>query len=258
MKNQFSFRRFGLLFRKHASEQYKSYLMALAVLAGVLTLILGMLTYVWGVKLDAKLQSLFFMLFLLGAGTVFTSTVFSNLGNPKKAIAFLTLPASSLEKFLVGWVFSFPAFLLAYIPTFYLIAAVVIGAVGDGSGEAEMFSLFGENSNLPQMLLMYAFLNAVALVGGIFFQKGQFIKTAFLLFVFFFVLLLLNKLLLQALLGHDIQSAIPFGGVKLLEDRQLFTIGLQGEDSPLQWVASIGLVVMLWAAAYFKLKEKQV
>ncbi|WP_299701980.1 hypothetical protein [uncultured Pontibacter sp.] len=257
MKNHFSLRRFGLLFRKHSVEHYKSYLMSLIVLVGIMALVMGYVAYSAG-KLDTTLQELFFMLFLVGAGTMFTSTVFSDLGDQKRAIAFLTLPASLLEKYLVAWIYSFLIYVLLYVPAFYLVVTMIINIGGRGTEEAELLKLFGPKGNFDSLIIMYAFLHAVSLVGAVFFRKVHFIKTIFILFLGFFAVIVLNKLLLQTMLGHDNLSAIPLSGATIIEDGQGYKLGVPEADSSFTWIVSIGFILIIWAASYFKLKEKQV
>jgi hypothetical protein len=258
MKNYFNLRRFGLLFRKHTVENYKSYLMSLIVLVGIMALVMGFVAYNSSGKLVTGLQELFFMLFLVGAGTVFTSTVFSELGEQKRAIAFLTLPASLLEKYLVAWIYSFLIYLLIYIPAFYLVASVIISIGGKGGEDAELLNLFGPHSNVDKVIFLYAFLHAVSLIGAVFFRKAHFIKTVFILFLGFFAVTILNQLLLQAMLGHADLSAIPLSGATITEDGQGYKLGVPDADLSFTWIVSIGFILIIWAAAYFKLKEKQV
>ena len=258
MKNYFNLRRFGLLFRKHTVENYKSYLMSLIVLVGIMALVMGFVAYTSSGKLVTGIQDLFFMLFLVGAGTVFTSTVFSDLGDQKKAIAFLTLPASLFEKYLVAWIYSFLIYLLIYVPAFYLVVTVIISIGGGVDQDTELLKLFGPHSNVDKVIFMYAFLHAVSLVGAVFFRKVHFIKTVFILFLGFFVLIVLNKLLLQAMLGHDNLSAIPLSGATIIEDGQGYKLGVPDADLPFTWIVAIVFIVIIWAASYFKLKEKQV
>ena len=231
--------------------------MSLSVLVGIMALVMGFAAYGTG-KLDTNLQYLFFTLFLVGAGSVFTSMVFTDLGEPKRAIAFLTLPASTLEKYLVAWIYSFLIYLLLFVPAFYLVAAVVINIGGRGNEEAELLKLFGPTSNLDNVVLIYAFMHAASLVGAVLFRKIHFIKTIFILFLGFFALIILNKLLLNAMIGQDIVSSIPLSKAMFSENGQVYTLGLKENELSFTWVASIGFIFIIWAAAYFKLKEKQV
>src|SRR5437868_12091396 len=106
MSNFFSLQRFSRLFIKHTAEHYRIYLMSVAVLAGVILLGGSFLFFVIPEPPDPGLQTAIFIILMLMAGTMFTSTVFSDFGNKNKAMAALTLPATAFEKFLVGWIYS--------------------------------------------------------------------------------------------------------------------------------------------------------
>jgi hypothetical protein len=88
MNQTFNLKRFSLLFVKHTADHYKQYLMAFLVLTGML-----ILTLVFTAVDDEDrlaYQTLVFGFFFITAGTIFTSIIFSDLGNKKKAISILT------------------------------------------------------------------------------------------------------------------------------------------------------------------------
>ncbi len=107
MNKTFSIHRFTRLFKKHTKEHFRNYLMSVAVLVGVMMLGGSFLVYMADVQLDKSLQTFFFFSIMLLAGTIFTSNAFADLGERKKAITWLVLPASHFEKYMVAWVYSF-------------------------------------------------------------------------------------------------------------------------------------------------------
>ncbi len=121
MNNIFNIKRFSRLFIKHTVEHYKSYMMSLLVLLGVMLLGGCFLVYLINAPLELGLQTALFTGILLLAGTIFTSTIFSELGDKNKAMAWLTLPASHFEKYLVAWLFSYLIFIITYTSCFYLV-----------------------------------------------------------------------------------------------------------------------------------------
>ena len=258
MKNHFNAKRFSLLFQKHTAENYKTYLMALLVLVGAMLLILSTASYLAGSPPNLNAQAAFFVFFLLAAGTIFTSSVFASLGDSKRAISFLTLPASTLEKYLVAWLYSFLFFSLLYIPAFYLVDYLVVGLDWRTSGQAPILNVFEKEKALYYVFLLYAFLHAFTLVGAILFRKGHFIKIAAIGLVAFFIVVLLNKQVLQVMLGPEVQSAVPFDMVTLEESKQYFQLDVSEAWSVGKWLVPVALALITWAAAYFKLKEKQV
>ncbi|SIR14255.1 hypothetical protein [Pontibacter lucknowensis] len=258
MKNHFNLSRFGLLFRKHTVEHYKTYLMALGVLLGGMFVTMGTINYLSARTIGLPEQSIFFFFFLIGAGMVFTSTVFAQLGDKKKAIAFLTLPASQLEKYLVGWLFSFPIYLLLFVPSFYLVLYTLLSIDPRVSGEPEMLNVLTSEPSLQLLLIFYALFNAVMLTGSVYFNKNHFIKTAFAGLLGILLFYNLNKLWVQFMLGRDLVSAGPFSAAMFVENDQRFEVGAYEGNEPLILALVVMLACIGWVVAYFKIKEKQV
>lgn len=256
MKNHFNLRRFGLLFRKHTSEHFKTYLMALGVLVGALFIVIGWASYINREPLSLNLQSTLFTFFLIGSGTVFTSTVFSNLSDKKRAIATLMMPASQFEKFLVGWIYSFVLFLLVFTGAFYLVDSMVLSLQAE---PGELINIFKYNNLALAMVGIYALLHGVAIWGAIAFEKLSFIKTAFSFFIFVLLLTLLNNAALEWMLGRDLNSSVPFSQVVFQEQKEFFFLQLRtGWVKNMEKVFPICLAFILWLAAFMRLKEKEI
>lgn len=258
MKNHFSLSRFGLLFRKHTVENYKTYLLSLGVLLGAMFLIMGGASYLASRPMAATEHTIFFFFFLIGAGMVFSSTVFAQLGDKKKAIAFLTLPASQLEKYLVGWLYSAPIYLLAYVPSFYLIVYILLQIDPRVGPDPEIINIFNMEPPLHVVLVFYALFNALMLVGSSYFNKNHFIKTAFAGFLAIVVFYNLNKQMAQAMLGRKLDSVEPFSSAAFMEGDMRFDVGAYEGNEQLILLVPIALALISWAVAYFKIKEKQV
>jgi hypothetical protein len=257
MNKIFNPARFGKLFVKHTTEHYKGYLMALAVLIGVMVLGGSFLVYMIDAPLDHNTQSALFLIILLIAGTIYTSTIFADLGEKKKAITYLTLPASHLEKYLVAWLYSFLVFLVIYAISFYLVALFLLN-IKHVSGQAEGVINLWQNQFL-QMGLIYAFLHAIAFWGAICFNKLHFIKTAFVFFIFLGLLILFNKIVLTSMIGRNVDAAPPFGNLRFQDGGRQVDITLaNARDNPMLTFLVLGLTLVIWIAAYYRLKEKQV
>lgn len=258
MNNHFNLSRFALLFRKHTVEHYKTYLMSLGVLLGAMFLIMGTASYMAVSPMQATEQSIFFLFFLMGAGMVFSSTVFAQLGDKKKAIAFLTLPASQFEKYLVGWLYSFPIYLLLFIPSFYLIVHILLVIDPRVGPEHEVMNILTSEPPLHILLTFYALFNALMLVGSAYFNKHHFIKTAFAGFLGILLLYNLNKQVVQAMLGRDLSSVSPFSAAYFMEGDKRFDVGAYEGKEALLLLLLVVLALVSWIVAYFKIKEKQV
>jgi hypothetical protein len=232
--------------------------MSIAVLAGVILLGGAFLFFVIPEPPDPGLQTAVFVILMLIAGTIFTSTVFSDFGDKNKAMTALTLPATAFEKFLIGWIYSYPVFLLIYSGVFYL------GLIGLESvkhwGPDQHFILFSiSQSGFYTVLTIYSMLHAIALFGAIFFNKLHFIKTGFAFFIGYIVFMIFNTVFLKAIIGlNAIKAAIPFGFLNFnIGDKYYSIVTKTIPPQAILTVLSISAALM-WVAAYFRLKEKQV
>ena len=260
MNNIFNMSRFGRLFIKHSAEHYKSYLMSLIVLTGVLLLGGSFITFLLpGGFIDVNMQRAIFIILLFLAGTMFTSTVFADLGDKKKAIPALTLPASTLEKYTVGWLYSFLIYQVLFTGVYYLILMILSKLkLEHVPGQVvEIFNVF-EIPHWYQIYLLFALLHAVALYGAIFFDKLHFIKSAFVFFIFIGALIVLNRLIQGWMVNADVLTQTPFSQLRFIENKKVMTIGIaQNQVDFVEYMIAL-LTLMFWMAAYYRLKEKQV
>ena len=171
MNELFSFRRFARLFVKHTAEHYRVYLMSVGVLAGVLILSGFFLFIVAPDASDVGFQTGSYAILMFIAGGIFASTVFTDYGEKDKAIPALTLPATTFEKFLVGWLYSYPIFLVVYTAVFYL---AVLGLVSMRHWAAgQQFSFFSVGQvELRIFWVLFTEIHSIALFGAIFFRKA--------------------------------------------------------------------------------------
>jgi hypothetical protein len=255
MSNLFNVKRFGRLFLKHGTEHYKAYLMSLLVLVGVMMLGGCFLVYMIEAPMDTALQTVMFGSIYFLAGTMFTSTIFADFGDQKKAVSSLTLPASNFEKFLVGWLFSLVLFSLVYTATFYLILLILINLQHIPNAPHRIIDVLA--GQYVMIFVIFALLHAITIFGAIFFKKLHFIKTAFCFFISVAMATLLNTIFLQLLLGHRIRPAIPFGFVVVIEDNVAPIEGSNLSGMMIMWMIII-IALIFWVAAYYRLKEKQV
>lgn len=260
MNNTFNFSRFVRLYQKHTVEHLKSYLLSIAVLAGLLLVCLGFVWYMNNARLSMRDQTSVFIFFYLGCGVVFTSLTFSHLGKKKEAIPALTLPVSHLEKYLVSFIYTFVVYQMIFTGIYFLVDGVLI-AIGKPviKGESEMINVFDLDQKIYIAFVIYAVLHAFAFCGAVYFEKLHFIKTAFTVLVFAFVLVIINNLLINSIIKGHSSKGIPFLGTSLIEHDNYYKIQLHGQGfAACVAAALIVTTVLLWATAYFKLKEKEV
>jgi hypothetical protein len=256
MNNTFNSGRFARLFVKHTTEHYKGYLMSLTVLFGVMLLGASFLVYLINAPIDLGLQTALFVGIMLLSGTIFTSTVFSDFGDRKKAGSALMLPASHFEKYLVAWFYSFIGFLVCYLACFYLVDWLAINAKHYPGQQTVMLNVF--SSYIILCFLMFAFMHAVTLWGAIFYNKLHFVKTAFAFFIGIALLMIINKGMLGYLVGRNALTTPPFGALKIMEHNREINVFIAGDDGGFVIWVLFALAFIFWAAAYYRLKEKQV
>lgn len=258
MNEVFNLRRFLRLFIKHTAEHYQTYFMAVAVLAGVMLLGGAFLFFMIQEPPDPVMQNVSFVFLLIIAGTIFTSTIFSDYGRKSKAIPALTLPATAFEKFLVGWLWSYPIYILVYLGVFYLVL------YGLGStrtyGPGRHFDIISVAQ--PQfivVLLMFSVMQAVTMFGAVFFNALHFIKTGFTFFIGLGAMIALNLILLKLMTGlKEINTPVPFGNLAFSSGESRYTVDITEGNPMLVYGVMGGITILLWSAAYFRLKEKQV
>jgi hypothetical protein len=259
MNNTFNIERFSMLFKKHTIEHAKTYLLSVIVLLGLVFLVLGFDSYTNRGLLDKNAQQVTFMFIILLGGSIFTSMAFIELGDKKKSIPFLTLPASHFEKYLVAWLFSYVVFQVIFIAGFYLIDVIVIYLGSTPVEEKDkLLNVFAMDEKFSLIYLFYALFNGLTLWGAVFFEKMHFIKTAVLFFICLIILVLLNNQILNLFIGKDLQGNVPFGGAGI--DDHIHFWRIYPDKSITQYSNYIiaFTALLLWVSAFFRLKEKEV
>jgi hypothetical protein len=258
MSQFFSFSRFGQLFSKHTTEHGGGYLLATGVLLGGLGLVLGFLAYMTTGPITPDMQAVIFVMGLLAAGSFFSSTVFGLFGDKKQATAALMLPASHWEKYLVGWLYALPIFLTVYVGCYFVIDSLVLQLDGSAGPLVKMVQLFSNESKLYMSLVAYAAVNAVFLWGSIFFEKQHFVRTAFGVLLAAAVVVFLNFRAMQALVGRELGTVMPFSSMSLHEGKEWYAINLEPVQSAWFGLVPLGIMLLAWAAAYRRVAEKQI
>lgn len=258
MNNFFSLQRFLRLFVKQTTEHYRTYLMSVAVLAGVMLLGGSFLFFVIPEPPDTGMQTAMFVILMLIAGTIFTSTVFNDFGDKGKAITAITLPATAFEKFLVGWLYSYPIFMLVYTGVFYLVL-MGLGSARHWPADQHFVMLSLHQDSFLIALVIFSMLHAISLFGAVLFKKLQFIKTGFAFFVGYAIIAICNTLFLKAITQLPVvKLAMPYGYLNFDVGNKYYSIAATGTISVSIIIVLMLVAVLIWIAAYFRLKEKQV
>jgi len=263
MSQYFSLKRMGRLLRKQLVDYFANYLLGMGVLLGGLLLLMGGIAFLNGQRFPVGAQAAFFAMLLLVTGAFFTSTVFAALGDKRQAASLLTLPASTLEKYLAGWVLSLPGFGLVYTAAFYAADGLLLWAVRLRGWPTPLLNIFSaQQASLAWLLVCYPLLHGYMLYGSLFFRKNQFVRTAALGLLGLLVLALVNWRVMSTLLGVEVGLALPFGTVNVHTSSATYEMvrEVSVSASQLPWLGALPLVLatMLWVAAYFRFAETQI
>jgi hypothetical protein len=107
--------------------------------------------------------------------------------------------------------------------------------------------------------VLFTVLHALALYGAIFFRKLPFIKTGFIFFIGLVAVVVSNSLFLRVLVGVPVEKMqIPFGNFNFWVGERQYSIGTASTTSSLTVVLLLTVAVLIWVAAYFRLREKQI
>jgi hypothetical protein len=277
MNSVFDFNRWLLYVSKHWHENKRKYLLSLGAIGGLMILWYSFLMIVnpkHALADNMQLITYFVGLFLTGC--LYASLVFSELSEGPKAMHYLLAPASLLEKLLSAILYGVILFFISYTVVFYAVDFIMV-KVGNGVAQAvmerehrpfnhptEVINVFmakdrnGVNLNF-YLLLIYFGIQSIFLLGSIYFEKYQYIKTLVSGLIVFLVLVFF----MHKVLG----SFMPDGGffkpftVYRIFDHQKGELSVQLPE----WFSMIMLFLIkyalapcLWVVAYFRLKEKEV
>ena len=276
----FSFSRFRQLVALHWGSQKKLYLLAVPAIAGLLI--------VWGVfllfmnnynPLDDGMQAFTYYWGLGLVGCLYSSTIFAEFDNKAHGIAWLAVPASTLEKLLCGLLFSCVVVFLGFTLIFYLIdiPLVKIGNElierqhrvwlgGYPIGPNPVWSLWsglpGDNfdSQLHGLLVLYFILQALFALGSVYFERYAFVKTIIAFMVFLLLFLVLEKQVMAHIPPHGwnrytLSNDWITNGDTLRVKEVRVSVWITG---PLGLLVLLGIPPLIWIATYFRIKEKQV
>ncbi len=206
MSEHLSMQRIALLLRNELVESWRAWLTASAVVAGVIlfTRILA--------EGPGQRETYFgwFAGTLFVWGTIMTSMSLGDLHDKSKNVAFLTLPASSLEKTLVPLLLA-TAGLFVYLLVFMTVVSFAmegIFALSAGYGDSlEPFAPF--DSRVWSLLPHYLVVQSLFFAGAAWFRRARYLMTGLAL------LGLSTVLWLVAVVALWITGAAQLDGVSL-------------------------------------------
>jgi hypothetical protein len=263
MNDIFSFRRFGFVFKKTLLERPVQ-LLGLCVLSLVISFLLyAIIKSLVGFD-DA--QNISFIIGLVGCGTFLASFVFNYFSANASGSSYLTLPASSLEKWLSGILIASVLFPALFVVFFHFIDYAFVLSYRhslDPKGpfykelyeRVNTFPIFGFVASKAYMM----FLNATGamLVGSLYFNRGAYIKVALLVCCLYIGGHVFNEVIANAMFDK-IDKALPYYFVFIPVGKEFGKVLLPNYASEFVDVCIMYIMpAIFWLTAFVRLREKE-
>lgn len=261
MNNTFNPQRFGWYFKKHTIDHGRTYLLSLAVAAGVVFLGLALPAYIGTGYVSESYQFGMYIFLVWLGGSIFTSTIFADLGDRKKAILPLTLPVSHMEKFVVAWLYTFPIFLIVANCVFFGVDSIVLSMSHSSLTfvpKNKILNLLNPQTPGTMALAVFILFQIMNFWGAIYFNRLHFIKTAFAFFITFLASNILSTGILLLISRGDLSSISFFFQDEVMIKGKPRVLFISNSIQITGWVIFALMLIILWVSTYFKLKEKQV
>jgi hypothetical protein len=265
MNDTFSLSRFVLLLKKTIFERSMQLIGALVAVMAFTFLLYTLVLYTldWG-----PAQNLSFIWGFIGGGVVLSSVVFSYFTTNAGGAAYLTLPASSLEKWLCGILISGLLFCIVFLSFFRLMDYIFVTAYHNGLDRTTplyhalynhvYLYAFEDNNVVVKATVLYTNFVGAMMVGTLYFNRVALVKVALVVCGVLAVIYFLN-LAIVSLLFSNVDIAFPYFTVLIKVDSEVGNIELPHyayaiANNFLQYI----LPGTLWITAYVRLREKEI
>ena len=250
----FSIKRILLLMQKTAYENAK------LVLIGLVTVFSFFSVFLFLNGLDdgdawEKMQVFYVVGFII-SGIFISGMAFTNLRTKEKTMSYLTLPASTLEKFISELLLTTVGFIVIYTAIFYVFNFVVYLIGSSFNLHANIINLF--DMEVLEGFMYYVILQSIFLAGAATFRKVPLFFTIFTVFVAGIVIMIFVMI-------------ISLGFKEYIESSDIVNFQFNGSDYDIEADMKNHFLVrypkfmfyyltapIFWLVTYFKLKEKEV
>jgi len=263
MNDTFSIKRFALLFKKTIAERP---IQTVGVM--VLLLLLSFILYVVAKKMVgfSPAQNLTFIWGLAGGGFFLASFVFGYFSNNASGSSYLTLPASSFEKWLCSILITGLLYPFIFLIFYHLMDAAFVAAYHSSLDPTSVFYkqqyegvyTFDLNGIIAwKVYSLFLLLTGVMLTGGLYFNKIPFIKTGITICIVLFVIVGLNWLIADMLFNNVIDAG-PYDHVTLAVGKEHGTLLLPSDiENFFHYTMAFVIPAILWILPLSRLREKE-
>jgi hypothetical protein len=264
VNDTFNLQRFGFLFKKTILERPLQ-LLGIMALSLIATLTIFSVCVYFNHWKDAHVMS--FAWGYVGGGIILSSVIFSYFNTNASGAAYLILPASSFEKWFCGVLISGILFTAVFLLFFRLMDTIAIVIYHNSLDKTipDYKYLYSSATVFPfddrqVQFNYYVFLNfaGASLLGSLYFNKANFIKTALVIIALFAFMMGVNWLIARMFFSN-LNSAFPYlsVGLQIGNDYRMINVSPDAEQ---RFTACLKYVVpvILWLTAYIRLREKEI
>lgn len=253
-------RRFFLLMRNEFFIHRSYFIIFLSATVGVLFVLSSARLFSGSIKVIVYPN--FYFIFLLIIGLTITEKTFKGIHDDVKGPAWLTLPASSFEKFS-SRLFFCTVVVAAGLMVFFFLLSLLSEGVNHLLFEPShrLFDPFKGKALVSTYI--YFIMQSIFMLGAIYFKKNPFVKTVLSLVIYDFVFIILVIITLKIFFGgyflQELQSGSLDSLIVMLSNEsvaltKIWSI-IKGTVHVVYWYV---LAPLCWIAGYIRLKEKEV
>ncbi len=256
--SQFNINRFWLTLKKDIAENIK--VVINTILISLLIVLVFIIIEVVNspdsiIDLNKSFRIYYFVILVI-LGTVFAGFSFPAFRKTEKAISYLTLPSSTIEKYLSYLLLSSFGFFILFTLMFLLFDYVVIFVFNLYKPEYIQSYLTFDSKIFPTIISVYFNLNALFLLGAVVFKKSPHFKTSlFVLSVFLIIFLTLS---ISIYFVNNYSLDLGKSNMFHKSDHLLIPFDNTFPSVVIKHLLQYGLVLFFWFVAYLKLKEKEI
>jgi hypothetical protein len=264
MNDTFNLRRFGLLLKKTILERPTQLMGTTGIVLAATLLIYSFCLYITSFQ---PAQNLAYIWGLVGGGCFLSSVAFGYFNSNAQGSAYLTLPASSFEKWLCGILIVGIIFPCIFLVFFRLIDMGFVTAYRNGLDKnnpdyKEMYNsvqFYPFDSRLAQQSAML-FLNftGAMMVGSLYFNRIAAVKTTLVYLGVLGTVYFLNLFLAYAFF-KNVDAAFPFHNIfiKVGNDDGSLELPQSALNIAYYFFAFI-IPAVLWITTLIRLREKEI
>jgi hypothetical protein len=249
LSNYFEPSRFWLLLKMELFRSRKGFLLTFGVTFGLL--FTGfVLENIFGTAKVYDSHRTSYAFFLLIGGFILSSLAFNDLSNPLRRSNYLTLPASTYEKFISMWLLTCICWIILFTLTF-IIYALIANSAGHLFFRRMTFLSFEPLARIPiQTIRYYIIFQTVFLVGAVHFRGYVFPKTIFALMLFAMACGITFYVIMADIIHSDVECPAGFNP---LQEGPMVQIWLG-----IKWWVWWVLAPLGWIITYIGLKDLEV